>query len=272
MLQNWESSVVDEMNVAWVNPVDLSLPKLAARLDKQLVGKEDLAAALSRAAGPTDKEGKPLDRANPHWPNSGQSWSNEFVAPATDGIFAAIEAASETYSREMQESLRETLQSWASSLQQLTMRDAKAELLWLHTSKYSPSARKGYASLNPPELVMHAVVDISRTVTRLAPVSVEYFLRDLVAQLAPDSIKLTELIAAISPTLGTWPEARSIAAEEQLPANGRRTWLDYAVRANKAEAFETQLGVPGDFEDRPSELAVHLYRELQIRKLLASAS
>ncbi len=271
MLAGWESSVAEEMTNAWVNPVEMSLPKLTAKLKKTQAGKEELSLALSRATGPQDKEGRALNNPNPNWPNAGQPWSYEFVSRATDGIHAAIQTGGKSFAEDMQEALRETVQGLVASLERLAVRDAKAELLWIRASMYSPSARRSYRSLDANGIVLHAVLDINRSVTSLAPPSVEFFLRDLVAELAPARGRLAEALPIIGREITSMPEGQLITTGEQLPAEGRRSWLDYAVRGKSNGPFEEQIGAPSDYEVQLSELAIGLYRELQIRKLLTPA-
>ena len=272
MLAGWESSVAEELNGAWVNTVDMSLPKLAAKLKKAQVSKESLVSAFGRAAGPNDKDNKPYPTPNPHWPNAAHSWSYEFAPRAAEAVYAAIQASAKGYSEDMQEALRETVAGWSVSLERMAMRDAKTELLWIRTSLYSPSALAGYRSLDPTDLALHAVIDIGRTVTKAAPPSVEFFLRDLVKDLAPKRVRLADLFSSIGPKIAAWPEGKAISAAEKLPAQGRRSWLDCAVRGVGSDKFEEQTGVPVEHEEPLAELAVKLYRELQIRKLLTSAS
>lgn len=269
MLTGFESGVVDELIETWVNPVDMSLPKLSAKVKKPQVSKDDLSLALARASGPSDKDGRALDKPNPHWPNAGQPWSFEFVGRATDAIYAAIQSGTKGYTEEMQESLRETLETWAHGLERLALRDAKAELLWIRTSQYSPSARASYRGMSTHDLVMNAVLDTSRAVSAVAPPSVEHFLRELVASLAPKRVRISTLLTAIGPKLSLTPEGQAIIADKTLAAVGRRGLLDIAVRPSDTQSFEEQAGVPANFEEAEGDLAVRLYRELQIRKLLA---
>lgn len=271
MLATWESGVAEELNGAWVNTVDMSLPKLAGKLKKAQVNKEELAAAFGRASGPHDKESKPYPTPNPHWPNSPTPWAHEFAPRAAEAVYSAVQSGAKGYAEDMQEALREIVAGWSASLERLALRDAKTELLWIRTSQYSPSARAGFRSLNDTDLTLHAVIDVSRMVTKLAPPSVEFFLRDLVAELAPKRARLADFLKTISSKLASLPEGKAIAADK-LPAHGRRSWLDCSVRGLGAGDFLEQTGVSGEHEEPLAELAVKLYRELQIRKLLARAS
>jgi hypothetical protein len=273
MLAGFDGSVSDEMNRTWVNAVDMSLPKLSAKLKKPAGIKEDLSLGLSRAVGPNDKEGRQVTNPNPHWPTTGQTWAQEFAPRATEAIHTAVQNAAKGFAEDMQEALKETVVGWSDALNRLAVRDAKAELLWIRTSLYSPAAGAGYRDLQPPELALYAVLDISRAVAANAPPSVEYFLRELVTSQKPDRVRLADLLAVIGPKLATLSEGKAIAAAEQLPVEGRRSWLDFAVRPAAAGAsFEEQTGVPGAFEDGLAEIAVKLYRELQVRKLLTAGS
>lgn len=268
MLAGWESSVGAELNDAWVNTIDMSLPKLTGKLKKAQVSKEDLTAGFGRASGPQDKENKPYTTPNPQWPNSGAPWSYEFAPRAADAVYSAIQAGAKGYAEDMQEALREIVAGWATSLERLAMRDAKTELLWIRTSLYSPSARKGFRSLDATNAALHASIDVSRIVTKMAPPSVEFFLRDLVGELAPKKLRLDDFIKIVGPEVSAWPEGKAIADTEKFPAEGRRSWLDCAVRGLGSGSFADQTGAPNDYEAPLSELAVQLYRELQIRKLL----
>ena len=271
MLASWESTAAEELDGAWVNTVDMSLPKLTGKLKKAQVNKDELTAAFGRAVGPHDKESKPYPTPNPHWPNAGNPWSFEFAPRASEAVYAAIQAGTKGYAEDMQEALREIISGWSASLERLAMRDAKTELLWIRTSLYSPSARNGFRSLDATDIALHAVIDVSRMVTKLAPPSVEFFLRDLVAELAPKRVRLSDLLTNIGPKVAAWPEGKAIVAAEKLPAQGRRSWLDCAVRGLGSGGFVEQTGVPSEYEETLAELAVQLYRELQIRKLLSRA-
>jgi hypothetical protein len=271
MLANWESAVAEDLNGAWVNTVDMSLPKLAGKLKRAQVNKEELAAAFGRASGPQDKDGKPYPTPNAHWPNAGDPWSYEFAPRAAEAVYTAVQSGAKGYAEDMQEAVREIVLGWSASLERLAMRDAKTELLWIRTSQYSPSARAGFRSLNPTDITLHAVIDVSRMVTKLAPPSVEFFLRELVTELAPERARLSDFLTTIGPKIASLPEGKAIAADK-LPALGRRSWLDCSVRGLGAGDFMEQTGVSGEHEEPLGELAVKLYRELQIRKLLACAS
>jgi hypothetical protein len=271
LFASWEADAAREMSETWVNPVDMSLPKLTSKVKKSQVGKEDLALGLARSVGPQEKEGKALVSPNPHWPNQGQPWAYEFVGRATDAIHAAIQAGAKGFAEDMQDAVRESILAWASSLEQLAVRDAKAELLWIRASMYSPSAAAAYKSLDANRVLLHAVLDASRAVTRLAPPSVEYFLRDLVEDLVSKRARLADVLADIGPRLAVLPEGQIVRAEP-FPPEGRRSWLDYAVRNSDANSFADEIGVADDYKDQVADLAVRLYRELQIRKLLTPAA
>jgi hypothetical protein len=274
MLAELETPISEEESRDWVNAVDLSLPKLSTKLKKPGGNKEELSIAIGRAVGPTDKEGKALPTPNPHWPNAGQPWGLEFVPRATEAVHAAVQTAAKAVADEMQEALRETVIGWSDALQRLAIRDAKSELLWIRASLYSPSAGAGYRELKPAALCLHAALDTSRAVSASAPTSVEYFLRELVTSQTRDRARLAELLSAVSPSLKKLSEGQAItAAEAHIPADGRRSWLDYALRPAATDAaFTEQTGVPATFDDALAEIAVKFYRELQIRKLLSTGS
>lgn len=272
MMNGWEAAVAEELNGAWVNVVDMSLPKLSGKVKKASINKDELIAGLGRASGPHDKDNKPYPTPNPHWPNAANPWSYEFAPRAAEAVLAAIHSGARSYAEDMQEALRETVMGWSTSLERMAMRDAKTELLWIRESNYSPSARTAFTTLNATDRALHATIDVSRIVTKLAPPSVEYFLRELVTPLQSTRYRLADILAAIGTKLASMSEGKDIIAVEKLPNHGRRSWLDCAVRGLDPGAFADQTGVPIEYEDNLSEIAVQFYRELQIRKLLTAIS
>lgn len=246
--------------------MDVVFPKFSSKLKKAQISKDDLVNGLHRACGPNDKDGKALGNANPHWPGANANWSSEFASKATDAIYSAVQSGWKTHSEELQEGVRESVQGIVSALEKMVIRDAKVDLLWIKMSMYSPSGQTGYGDLEPTDLILHSVTDISRVVSGHAPKSVEYFLHDLVSSVKNQKLKLVDVLTAIGPKISTQPEAESLNGDE-LPASGRRSLLDVAVRRNGPILVE-QTGRASSYEDTPAKYAVLFYRELQIRKLL----
>jgi hypothetical protein len=77
------------------------------------------------------------------------------------------------------------------------------------------------------------------------------------------------VLREIEPTLSTTSEGKAVLAGS-LPAVGRRGILDVALRGNPKESFQQQAGYPETREETPADIAVKLYRDLQIRKLLST--
>lgn len=272
MLSRFSEAIQPDLTRTWISTPGIQFPKAPGRTKKAPVGRDDLLLALSRASGPTDKAGKALANPNPHWTNAGQPWSAEFAERATDGIVTAIDAALRVQSEEVQAAVRDTLHTLTEELEKLTIRDAKSELLWIRTSGYSPSARRAFGGMSNAELVTHAVLDVARTVKALAPPSIEYFLRDLVATHATQEPTLVhDFLSEFGRLLAGEPEGRQLAAASaKLPPNGRRPWLEIALKSNASIAFEAQAGVPATHVEVPAELAVKLYREVQVAKLVGA--
>jgi hypothetical protein len=235
MVTAFEDAAAKELADAWVNPVDMALLKLHTEIQKPQIKKEDLATLNA------------------------------------DTVAAAIQAGAKLCAQDMQEALREIVQQWATGLERLAGRDAKAELLWIRASQYSPSARSGLRDLAPSDLVFHTVLDVGRAVPAMSPPSVEHFLKELVTSINPNRTRLVDLLTAVSTKFAGQPEAKAILANTTLAPDGRCGWLERAARGGAATSFEEQTGVSPDYDDTFGELAVKLYRELQIRKLLASA-
>ena len=208
--------------------------------------------------------------ANPNWPDSGQPWALEFANRAADAIFTAIHGAAKGVAEEVQDSVREALRSIADGVGKMAIRDVKSELLWIRTSLDSPSAGRSYRGLDGTDLLVHVVMDISHVTTGEAPPSVGFFVRELVAALSKKKVRLAETLVEAGPKLSHIPEAQRLS-KNSLATIGRRGLLDCAVRPNSEEQFESQTGFKDSYEETLPELAVRLYRELQIVKLLTSS-
>jgi hypothetical protein len=270
MVERFTRTTSKKLSDVWVNPVDLSLPKLTTKAKRIHLDKDELSLGLSRAAGPTDKDGNALTDPNPNWPNSGQPWASEFVNRAADAIFTAIQGAAKGVAEEVQDAVREALRSIADGVGKMAIRDAKSELLWIRTSLYSPSAGRSYRDLDGTDLLVHVVMDISHLTTGEAPLSVGFFAREIVAALSKKKVRLAETLVEAGPKLSRVPEVQRLS-KDSLGTTGRRSLLDYAIRPNSEEQFESQTGFKDSYEETLPELAVRLYRELQIVKLLTSS-
>jgi hypothetical protein len=192
------------------------------------------------------------------------------VGRASEAIFAAIQTSSKNAVDEIQETVRESIQSLLTGFERFAIRDAKSELLWIRMSLYSPSARRSYRELSDCDILLHSALDISRMVASCAPPSVDFFLRDLVMALTDKKLKLDGILSQVGVKLANTAEGKLM--DDSLPASGRRSWLDIAMRPNNELTFEVQTGVTNTYEDSVAELAVKFYRELQIRKLLSPAA
>lgn len=269
MLHSFESGLMNAFHDTWVAPIELAWPKPPTKAKKPHNVKDELFIGLGRAAGPNDKEGQPIADANKHWPNTGEPWSKEFVPRATEAIHAALQATLKNAIEEMQESIRQTVQSLTQGFERMSIRDAKSELLWIRTSLYSPSKGCSYRTLELSELVLHAVLDTTRAVNGAAPPSVAFFLRELVSSLSTKKVRLADSLVKIGLTLKSLPEADALL-KDTLGFTGRRGLLSYAISQDARESFEEQTGFKDTYEESAADLAVRLHREFQILKLLSS--
>jgi hypothetical protein len=269
MLQKSAISSSKIITDAWASVPDLSLARLASKIKKAQVNKEELGAGFSRAVGPKGKDGQPIANGNPNWPNAGEPWALEFSSRAAEAVAAALQNSAKVYADELQELVREALLGFTKNVEKLAIRDAKSDLLWIRSSLYSPSANQGYRKLSSIDFLLHCVLDVSRSVTSIAPASVEFFIRDLVESQRPERLNLSEALSGMSSKLVTIPEAQWIS-KDSLEDSGRRSLLGVASKLNASESFAIQTGFPAEHEELISDLAVRLYRELQVYKLLAA--
>lgn len=243
----------------WTEPGPDVTAKQHSKTRKPSTIRDELASNLMKAFGPTDREGKPIAQANAQVPTAGQAWTLEAVPRTADAIATAISGGTKAVIDESNDLLRELAGKLGELNRIYAIRDAKAELVWLHLSGYSPSAKATYSSLNESMLAMHAALDVSRSVRAHAPPSVDHFLRDLVSRSSTSTVAVRTFLKTIGPQLALHPEGR-LARFETLPNVGLRGWIDIAVRGGE--------GAP-DSKARVAELAVRLFQEMQVGKLVA---
>ncbi len=266
LLERFREKATEQLLADWVRIDEPLLPKLQSKARKLTFNKEEFSLSVQRAIAPTDKEGKPLPNANPHHANAGQPWSLEFSPRIIEAIWSALQGVHSSLRDEANESQRELSNHLQELLRRAATRDAKAELLWIRMSQYSPSAGADYPSLEPIQRAIHAAIDISGAVVSAAPPSVESFLITLVRELGDAEVDLIDFLKAIQQTLS--PRTTEFTAFDGggLAATGRRAWIEVALNSGKIQAADT--GENEAIKLKTSSLSLQLFRELQVARLL----
>jgi len=261
-LHSLEVSERARVEQTWAAPQTVTFPLLSGKPKKiATINKEDLATGLSKAVGPIDKAGRSATDANPYFPDDPQSWANFFADKAAEVIHKAITSGQKISNDENAELLKKSLDSLSQSFNEMALREAKSELLWIKESSYSPSGRKHFSELSGAELSIYATIDVSRSVGPSHVPSVEWFLHDLIAAYDTSDVGIEKALESIQPILSALPEA-NIISNQSLPSSGRRTLLEVCLSPESGATFENQTGFTSTQKESLSSFTRRIYREL----------
>ena len=247
-------------------------PAKLGKLDRKV-----LLAKVEAAVGPTNEKGEPLTNPNAHWPNQGQPWSHLFaprlataIADSIDGIAETVASARSQTDAAMLRAMQEFVTSVVPDFLRVgRAMERRLDLLWWRQSMYSNAAGRSYRSMKPEAAAVQMAVDLFASTPPLGPRSVEFFLREAVAEAIADgkgqvgsmTFRQVATSKAIKSEVAVGSPANSFAA-----GPGRRplTSLLFGAGGETEEA----LGVPSAHKIRLDELAVWVLREMQAKALL----
>jgi len=249
---------------AWADNFHTSSTPLLKKVGEKgpTVDRAKLQLAMLGAAGPHGPESKAGTNPNPHWPGANDVWAGEFAKRATAAIGDAVDDAIGTGNKVISESLEQRLPN-AEGLQRRT------RLLWWKEAGYSPTLDRGYAKMSAPVIAIAAAVDVHRTVPKLSPRSVEYFLSSVVTSIAGKTARppvewLDRLAEATD----------GAAAASVLPALTEPT--DFLTHALNRAAAKSSVALPDLYAEIPKlalgELSVIVFRELQALASVGTAA
>lgn len=253
------------------------------------VGKVDQAVlkrAIQSAVGPNDPQSEALPNPNPHWPNAGQAWAHEFAprasAAVADAIAQALRSTDHTKAlqrllREHAKAVRAAIKSGLAQVAHLArVEQRKTVLLWWRETLYSPMARLSYRGLDPRIVSPLMAADLVNLVPPNAPRSVEYLLRETVRAVVlddPGSDMPGVSVLDLCGTLGDEPLAAVALRGVESDGDSRvplATFLsDQLTRSEdpRPKAVARRVGIPEGKEIPLDDLAVWLYRDLQVEAL-----
>ncbi|MBF9223774.1 GTPase-associated system all-helical protein GASH [Hymenobacter ruricola] len=216
------------------------------------------------------------------WASSFGQLAGGFIKETADIIVNSInKSLAEVASTQQLTSYTEAITDYLRALgeqatQQTAAHNLRSHLLWLKESLYSESQQVSYRQLSVAAGSVALAMDLAALVPAVYPVSVEYFLREVLraASAAMDteiSITFTELLAAWQVELGKMAEPLPAVV---APEPGRQPLLHF-VRALAAGTTQ-----PADFEFLTGlrltdtlnwqQAGVWLFRELQAAKLASA--
>lgn len=254
----------------------LAMPKVEP-IANAGIKREWFAERLSAAVGPQNAEGVDT-KGNPHWPNSGQPWSNEFVPIAAKMLGDAIDHVVKTMVEKVNaqaaaaagsDAIASYISDVSESMAQTSVGlERRTTLLWWKEALYSPSLKRSYRDLNPAIAAGLMAVDAVEITGPFSPRMMEAFLQEAVRSCVPSAsspVQASSLFAEIAN--GDSPGAELLrGALATVKAEAGRCPLA-AVLASGAEvdeqAIKSRLGLPHDLQLTLLDLGVWLFRDMQ---------
>jgi hypothetical protein len=259
--------------VYWVPPTlgELDEPSFGkGTVALPAVNVKPLLEGLKGAAGPATG----IAGANPQWPSANsQEWLEHFAKTSAEAIGAIVAAAIKDAATKLISQARAdavlAVRGLGSALSGNQFEHRRADLLYWKESLYSPSRRTGYRSMQDDEAAYRMAVDLHAQVPALHPHSVEYFLRETLRDALGDG-RATGLR-----NLGSFCEALK-RGDELARGNlnpDERLLLVEAIGGAAGHGLPIgdllrRVGVDAEREVALEELAVWVFRDLQVRRLL----
>ena len=240
---------------------------------------EDLVTDIGRSAGPHDQAGEPFKDPNPHWPNEGQPWSNEFTPRMTAALVKAVNLGMKQVlipiDKKLQSQRNELEQRLTSHLQTIQMRAPdRLDVLWWSEAKYSPSLRLGYREMQKAVAAVAMAHDLSVLVPAMAPTSVTYVLGEAVAAISQYDSKLEPWsVETLLDALRTDNSDLREVIPDITTSNGRVPLFELVVKtiAGKQVAREDvsgRTGIDPGLEISLPDFSMWMFRDIQARRLV----
>jgi hypothetical protein len=264
--------VEDEAARIWSLPRNADSPKIQYGDGIPAIAPIDaktLKDALKNAIGPAGGNG-----ANPQWPSSNANeWLEHYGGGSASAIFAAITSAiKDVVPKIVAQSRSDTLAAVNAMNDQLigvAADNLRADILYWKGALFSPSKKVSYRQLSHDGMTYWAAQDLHLRVPRFHPLSVEFFLRETVRsaigdQEAKKKLTLEQFFAGAAADVEFAPNEGHISQ--------RLTVLQaaHAAIAKKLDGHEASVhtGIPPQTAIQRDELAVLLFRDFQVRRLV----
>jgi len=277
------NNINDRANEDWSLSESKKLEQIKIELkeiSRYAINDESLVKYLQDAVGPHNSESVAnYTSPNPHWPNSGPSWSYEFPSRASKGIKNVIDLSLKAIvqiTNENTSSIKSSLDEILKQLQNEVLEKSKSlrmrsELLWWKEAKYSHSIDKSYNSLDVNMLCVVLAHDYSNFIPPVYPKSVDYFLKETYAGIKKDigeEIKIGDSLQGIH---ACSDELKKIFPETEI-LKGKSTLLNFVICLiwNKCDLneFENLVGIPLDIKISDSDLVTWLFHDFQLNEIL----
>jgi hypothetical protein len=270
----------------WALPSATSTEELALDLPKpveivaQTLKVDFITPMFVAASGPNDAENKAVANGNPHWPNSGSSWSWEFAPRAAKAIAAGVDAVSKANVQKLNEHLQsddriekfaDLLKSTLSSyLQKAKGLERRTSLIWWKEALYSPDADESYRHMAVGKAMVWLAVDAASITgsyaPRMAEAVVAEAIRAFMGEKADQAIPLLDLCNDATP--GSTVADNKLRSHLQLvhAESGRTQLTRLLATDDPAQFISSRLGLPMELAISPIEFARWIFRDIQIAR------
>ncbi|MHA6697437.1 GTPase-associated system all-helical protein GASH [Chryseobacterium sp. A321] len=277
------NDINQKANKEWALSNNNTLSKIEIELKditKYLINDDNLKKYLEDASGPSNSDGVAnFDSPNSVWPNSGQSWSHQFVPRATKGIKNAIDSSLKAIVMVVNENKNAIQSSLTKALEQVQTEvsnrskslQLRSELLWWKEAGYSSSTDKSYDELDKNILEIVLAYDYSSFIPVIYPKSVDYFLKETYNGLKGSTKEELTLEDFLKTLLEHSEKLKAILPEGDA-LTGKSTLLNFINgliwSKHQFTQFEELIGVPLNIKLSPNELTNWLFHDFQLVKIL----
>lgn len=277
------NNINKKANEEWALSASDSLSKTTIELKeiaKYLINEDSLKKYLEDASGPNNREGKAnYASPNPHWPNTGASWSYEFPSRAAKGIKNTVDACLKEIVGIINENRNIIQDSLDQALAKLQKRVAdinkslqiRSELLWWKEAGYSPSMDKSYKKLDKNILGVVLAQDYASLIPLVYPKSVDFFLTEAykgINEGLVDELTIEEHLKLLEKNTD---ELKQVLPDCNVPA-GKMTLLNFISGLIWGKCAVNQLtdlvGIPAKTKLSGEELTAWLFHDFQLSKVL----
>lgn len=260
---------------AWSVPNDIELDdfsnestdKVRVPTGRANVDIEALTAAIHDASGSSEAEG-----GNPHAPNQGKAWSDEFAPRLATALAkplqdlgkprnANVEATDliNLISGSVSDYVRQAVQKLAKSAYGL---DLRTRLLWWKEAKVSPMTGQSYREMTADEMSLQAVFDYQAYLPASSPPSVIAFFRETLRNLLDEDSGIS--LEAFAQTLSSSTTIPTIQRDFGRLSENEVGPLVLALASQQASgSLEHHILFDPGLELTRVEIASIIFRELQ---------
>jgi hypothetical protein len=259
-----------------------------------VLNREKFQPLVEAATGPRNRSQTILPSpANPHWPNSPDSWAYEFAPRMTTALIETVQEGLSLVQARINDALLAERTSLAAFLtrygailqQRIHISESrhhadnqKLDALWWSEALYSPALRDSYRLLPPEVAAVAMALDLLEQVDAPAPLSVAYLLAETVARLPHAGhdrpLSLESILSALHEH---GAPIRDMVSKEPLPPIGRVSLLaliEQAVLRNgdAVSRLTERTGLAPETLFTLPQLAMACFRSLQAWALVQPQS